>query len=942
MRRLDQIVVGGLAFLLVFTPLCFGSVHPWAYGLMEQTIFGLAALWMVRALLGGRLLRDGGRSAARIVAVPIAVVLALLAFETMPLPPTLLRVLSPRAYKLYERALPGWPGAASYRGLNFNSNKSITLPTTQQVDAGASVPFEPKNKAPASANASAATQTPARRHIDRTLSFEPRITRLSLLEALAYATLFLLVALYPFGADGEARAEEHFSRPMFGTVLITGVIIALLGLVNWATWNGKILWFFVPIDWGEPVAILGRATGPFVDADHFANYLAVILPIAVAGALLRTDLVTRKSSRALHLYSIMIVFLIICAILLSLSRGGWAAAGIGVGLLLATLFAQPEQRRAALMPYADRRTLTWVAVGAAALVVLALIFVGPQGRQMTDARLQETASDMGLTGRTTLWWSSLEMIRDFPLFGVGLGAWGELSTHYTAAPWSEFFFDRDAHNDYLQFLAEGGLFAFLVLAWLLWRVLRRIVAAMRTGNPLKWPLLAAIVAAAAGMAFHELVDFNLHTPANAVLLVILLGLGLRISTAADSRRVEVAIEAPRAMLAGLAVSALALIFVSSGQKDVSYPYFLPEAKTVRAAAARVTQHPADSDGHFMLARLGERAMDREALLHELRTAVWLQPTDPHKRDLYANALAQRGKMAQALAEVERSVFNSPTLDTHFYLSPRLIHWIAPATQLAVEKGFKEAVAADFPRALDNLGEFYASMNRPLDEGRLYAEAAQKATDPARCLSALISAGKAYAAAGRMLTAEAYFRLAIREAPDQLSPYRELVQSVFVPEQDMRSAKATVDQGIQDGGDPYDFNLVLAQAAAQAHRADVAEASFKRALAERPAGSQALWELGQFYLDQARYDDATRIFQQLANLQPSARVLCSLGRAQEGGYHYYAAKNSYAQAAALAPDDHAIATYYAAFKQRMAREAAQDKELDSSLPKAAAVNPRTDN
>jgi tetratricopeptide (TPR) repeat protein len=942
LRRLDQIVVGGIALLLILTPLCFGSVHPWAYSLMEEIIFALAALWMAKAVLeGGRVIRAGGNAALRTVAAPIAVVFALMAFETVPLPPGLLHLLSPRAYSLYERALPGWPEEAPYGDLNFNSNKTISLPTTQQVRAGAPVPFAPTGKISGPGDGNSANRSSRRRLVNRTLSFEPRISRLCLLEGLAYATLFLLIALYPFGADGEERSEEHFSRAILGTVLVGGVAIALLGLVNWATWNGKILWFFVPIDWEQPVAVLGRATGPFVDADHFANYLALILPIAVAGAFLRTDLVARKSSRALNIYSIVIVFLIVCALLLSLSRGGWAAGGIGVGLLLAMISTQSEQRRAMLTPYASGRKLMWIAVAAAALVVLALIFVGPQGREATNARLEETATDFGLTGRTTLWRTSLAMTRDFPLFGVGAGAWAELSTRYTPAPWSEFFYDRDAHNDYLQFLAEGGLFAFLALAWLLWRVAARMIRAMRGGNPMKWPLLAAILAAAGGLAFHELVDFNLHTPANAILVVILLGLGLRIATPGHTRGAGVGLKAPRALPMAAAGCALVLIFASRGQRDVSYPYFLPEAKNLRAAVVRVIRHPADSDGHFILARLGERAMGPQAYVREVRTAVWLEPADPSKRDLYADALARRGKMVQAMAEIERSVFNSPTLDTHFYLSPRLIRWIAPGTQLAVEKGFKEAVAADFPRALDNLGEFYARMNRPLDEARLYSEAAQQATDPGQRLSALIGAGKAYAAAGRMLTAEAFFRLAIREAPDQLTPYRELLQSVYVREQDMRSARTAVNDGIQNGGDPYEFNIALAQAAEQAHRADVAEAAFKSALAERPEGTQALWEMGNFYLNQALYEKAAAVFQRLADLQPSAGVFLGLAQAQEGGYHYYAAKNSYARAIALAPADRNIAAFYAAFRQRMAKDQAQDKELASPLP-STAIDQGNDN
>ena len=43
----DRIVTGGLLFLIVFTPFAFGSVHPWAYGLMEIVIFSLVLVWMM-------------------------------------------------------------------------------------------------------------------------------------------------------------------------------------------------------------------------------------------------------------------------------------------------------------------------------------------------------------------------------------------------------------------------------------------------------------------------------------------------------------------------------------------------------------------------------------------------------------------------------------------------------------------------------------------------------------------------------------------------------------------------------------------------------------------------------------------------------------------------------------------------------------------------------
>ena len=56
------------------------------------------------------------------------------------------------------------------------------------------------------------------------------------------------------------------------------------------------------------------------------------------------------------------------------------------------------------------------------------------------------------------------MIRDFPVFGVGLAAWPEVFSRYQPGPWSADYF-HEAHNDYVQLLAETGAIGFGVLAW---------------------------------------------------------------------------------------------------------------------------------------------------------------------------------------------------------------------------------------------------------------------------------------------------------------------------------------------------------------------------------------------------------------------------------------------------------------------------------------------
>lgn len=940
-------IVGGIGLLVVLTPVCFGSVHPWAYTLMEGIVFTLVAAWMARAWLGGgRLMRVGGWRAAGAVALPIVLVLALIGLELVPMPPAMLAAVSPAAYQIYARALPGWPAQAAYRDVNFNApparpTRLVILPTAEQVRAGAKVPFAPP--ATAKAHPPLKRATPAAGEIPdsrgwRTLSFEPGVTRSGVLKALAYAALFLLVALYPFGDEDDPRAEELYCRTVFGVVLTTGFMVAFLGLMNWASWNGKILWFFVPLDWEGPrLAFALRATGPFVNPDHFANYVAMVLPLALVAALLRIDLVPRAWTGAVRMVSMAGAFVILCAIVLSLSRGGWIATALSVGALVAMFFAQPEHRRAAFGRHTDGRTLRWLALAAGGLFIFALMLIGPQGRNLTDVRLAETVSTgLSLSERGMLYQRTLAMIRDFPLFGVGMGAWGELFNRYVSPPWSRFFYYRDAHNDYLQFAAETGLITLLALGWLGWRLLRRIGAAMRAGDPRKWPLLAAVVAGGLATALHELIDFNLHVPANAVLLAVMFSLALRIATPASSDDDQRGWRpVPRGLLAAVAAGALALIFVAFGQKDVSYPNFLPAPKTLRAAAVRVIAHPADSDGHYIMATLGAGTMSHQAEMRELSTAVWLDPTDPNKRDAYASMLARHGQLSQALAEVTRSVFDSPTPTTHFYLGPELVRWLAPATETAVEKGFKQAVAAGFPGAFYGIGQFYSSLKLPLKEGALYASAAARTSEATARMNFLVDAGKAYAAAGYMLSAEGFFRAAMEQVPGDPTPYLELVRRVYGPDRDMQSARAAMDEAAQAGDDPYDLDLALAQAAEAARDPEAEESALKEAVAERPEGSEVLLALGEFYLNQSRYDRAALTLQQAADAEPSARIWFELGRAQEGAYNYSDAEKSYAQAVALDPKNHNFNSYYVDFKRRIAKEqAAQASALAAPQPTAA--------
>ena len=49
--KIQQIIFYGIIFLLIFAPLAFGSVHVWAYSVIEVGVFLLMGLWFVDQLI---------------------------------------------------------------------------------------------------------------------------------------------------------------------------------------------------------------------------------------------------------------------------------------------------------------------------------------------------------------------------------------------------------------------------------------------------------------------------------------------------------------------------------------------------------------------------------------------------------------------------------------------------------------------------------------------------------------------------------------------------------------------------------------------------------------------------------------------------------------------------------------------------------------------------
>jgi O-antigen ligase/tetratricopeptide (TPR) repeat protein len=1064
-KLFDRLVTGALIFLILFSPLAFGSVHPWAFALMEAVLFLLVIVWIVKFLLASG--TDEGAAfvtlpLAKKLAIPLLLFFALTLFQLLPLPPGLLRFLSPATFEVYSRSLSGWPGDTPYASLLMHREQNasrltphaspttpVLLPTPEEVRSGVPIPFEDQRSEVRDRRSEVSGQTPdASRltpnvspltpHVSRLtvfpetwrpLSLAPSHTRSDLLKLAAYSALFFLVLLYPFadrrgdwqspGQRSEVRGQRRgdWRSPgqrsavsgqslgvLLTTIILSGLIVAAVGFIQRFSWNGKILWFFVPYDWG--VAQFGgdsRASGPFVNPDHFANYLALIFPLALGLFFHTRSIVGKESEAAFKIFSGLTAIVTFTSILLSLSRSGWMIVCLSIAVLL-WLSPWPSkggssEHGAAVRDQRSeissrrRLVLRGSLIVFSVLLIISLFFVGPGGRQQVDARLQETVMhDLGIAGRANVWNDTLKMIRDFPLFGVGLGSWQDLFQRYRTAPWSQEFY-REAHNDYLELLTETGIVGFVLLAWFFLLAGKTLLSYVRWNRPSEdtgsKALVGALLAALGAMAFHEFFDFSLQIPANAFLFTLLIALALRIASEGRTSEVRDQKSETRGLtphpsrltpyaifrfmphasrLTPFAVFTLSvfLIVAAFNQEMTPYPHNLKMPATVTSAKDMLLAHPALPTPHLYLLTLVADKIPLASQVNELRAALWLNPTNPAVRDVYALALLQSGKKEEGLREITQSVLNSPSFSAHYYLNSRLLPWLSAEEKRAVETGFKRAVALEYPEAIENLAGFFARTGRFSDQGKLYEDAAVRAREADTKADLTIKAAASYLQAGDEPRAEPILGKAASLMPKDSRPYQMLAVKIYGPRKDTTNIDKTIAEGIKNGAPSFDLQLAHAEAMhragvpdetkkalARAQEAlrkvgeqgyeplrlylslseaaqrlgfrDEARSALLQALELRPSSSEILQRLAQFYFQENNFDRAAYYFRRYLDLNPDASdAFYSLALAEEGQYRFAAAAEAYHRAVELAPDHDGYRQRYESLKARVDQNRKPDR------------------
>ncbi len=362
------------------------------------------------------------------------------------------------------------------------------------------------------------------------LSADPYQTRLWILQISALTLTGAMLVRF--------TSDLYRMRVLVFAIIIIAVVSAIFGITR------HVMQIPLPV-WGFQITPADGGFGQFFNRNHFALLMEMALGL--------TSGIVFVGVKRIHLpIYLAIIVLLWGALVLSTSRGGIVSM-IGQFLLLLSLWnlARPVPETAGAPKGSNEsnirhlsdgkfnrflrlgRTLAMrivLAICLLATLVAGVIWLGGDALmhriEVSHRELEpENASRLNAR-RLSIWKATISMIRDKPLAGVGFGAYRTAIPKYHdgSGRWTP----QEAHNEYLETIASGGVIAAVIFAWLVVILAKKVRIRIKQSSD-KFSRATGIGAliGLSGVAIHSLVDFGLHVTVNAVICIALIVIATR-------------------------------------------------------------------------------------------------------------------------------------------------------------------------------------------------------------------------------------------------------------------------------------------------------------------------------------------------------------------------------------------------------------------------------
>ena len=326
------------------------------------------------------------------------------------------------------------------------------------------------------------------------------VARLELLRVLVYAFLFFAIL--------NNLHRQEFSQITVLTLVFLAMAISGYAIFQYLT-NSDRVWFAI-----KPYP--HRGSGTYICPNHLGGFLEMLVPLGLAYTLV---------SRLNHVLKILVGYaslVMLAGIAVTVSRGSWIATILALLLFFLILSFQRTHRLAAFLALI-------LIIGGGAFLIPKSQFFHQRAKQLVNIQTGQIDDDT----RFVLWGAAIRIWQENPWWGVGPAHFDRRFRNFRPDA-IQLQPDR-AHNDILNTLADWGVVgaalvvsAFLLLGlgvaktWSAVRVTQRDIGERKRSNKFAFVLGSSIGLVA--ILIHSAVDFNMHIPANAIVVVTLMAL----------------------------------------------------------------------------------------------------------------------------------------------------------------------------------------------------------------------------------------------------------------------------------------------------------------------------------------------------------------------------------------------------------------------------------
>lgn len=338
------------------------------------------------------------------------------------------------------------------------------------------------------------------------ISADPYQTQFFAAQLLAVIFAGLLLSRYV--------SSDRRLTALLNTVIAIAVASAIFGVIRQTNQHG--------MGFGLPLLSPGQGYGQFINPNHFALMMEMAF-----GLILGIVLGGNNRREGLLVYGALLL-VVWTALVLANSRGGllsMMAQIVAAGLLYTVVVPASKtkgrrQKALGLLRSLSARIVLLV-------VLLSGVVVGTLwiGGDRLASRFEDLsgAVNPGETrsggSRNEIWRATWKMFKANPITGVGFGGYWAAITEYHDASGS--LTPQEAHNDYLELLASGGIVGAGLGGWFLLRLLRRIIRSLLSANRFHRGARYGAVIGIIGVLVHSLFDFGLHMLVNSLVFAAL-------------------------------------------------------------------------------------------------------------------------------------------------------------------------------------------------------------------------------------------------------------------------------------------------------------------------------------------------------------------------------------------------------------------------------------